>query len=812
MKMRHILYGLLIAGCSYLFAGVPVFVHYQPESAVKGEALRLDLNIMSFDANIYEGRLFYRERGQADYLSVPMQEQGYTMSATLNTSQINSGHVEYYFAMQTMDGNVFTYPEANAANEPLSFILSAGSEGPAAAYQSRVEILILSPEPNDVVPQDELLLAISVPDADAAIDHDRTRLLIDGVNVTTLMDRDGTLYTFSPQNIRTGIHNVEFKLFDSNGNPVGSTEWSFRVSSSASAAEAGFRQRTTLFADNRYQNISERSDNFFRGGFDWDAGYNAWDFYLRGRFSSDEGFSGQSPNRVGAYVAYNFSPDFRMYVRGGDFSGDYDPLVFWNRRVLGFGVGMKSSFFDLDVTAGQTAKGVEGEAVIAGSDTTITRFGTYEQSFLAIRPVFHFGKHVDWGLNLVNGKEDPGSIKFGANPRESLVLGTTLNLNFDASRVRVMSSVQASIANSDATTEVDFDTLADRYELEGSEKDLAESFVNFMESTGFLTLTQGLAPLPNLAMQFEMALNYFNNNLRFTYKNIEADYVTAGNPYLLKGIRGFFITDNIRLFENQVFLNLYYKNYTDNLSQENAETDNSDLGASLSYFPLQSLPSITLSFGNQSRDNGNTPADNIYRGGALYPENNTTQRVSLASTYSFFTGSIRNTATFSVSNVTRDNNFLTRVENTMTPAAGDSMDISNNSDFNVFSLSFKNDWEFPLTTRFGFSQSTSTLGENASNETTNDINRFFGHVEYRFDKAFADVNIKPFFTLGLQQVDNVSSTFDQNYNRLNYSAGLFFNSRDLGNLSLRMDYIDYGDRPNIDYQDTIIVTRYDVTF
>jgi hypothetical protein len=310
---------------------------------------------------------------------------------------------------------------------------------------------------------------------------------------------------------------------------------------------------------------------------------------------------------------------------------------------------------------------------------------------------------------------------------------------------------------------------------------------------------------PGLAMQFDTYLSYFDNFLKITYKNISADYRTAGNPYLLKGLRGIFINDNIRLLQNQLFLNLYFNLYEDNLSQEDAEVSNSNLGVSLSYFPSEDYPGVTLSYGRQARSNDYDLGDSEYYqpdSVSFYPEDNSSQNISVSSSYTFATGAVKNTATISLSTITRDDKIVTRYSDSNgTPLNT----FTNNSDFTIFSLAFRNTYEMPLTTRFGFSQSSSLLGKDGDNEFESAILRYYGGAEYTVKKVTADFDFKPFVNFALSQLDNPIE-----YNRLNYTAGFYLNSAVYGNLSLRMDYIDFGDLK--DYSDTILSTRYDVTF
>jgi hypothetical protein len=150
-----------------------------------------------------------------------------------------------------------------------------------------------------------------------------------------------------------------------------------------------------------------------------------------------------------------------------------------------------------------------------------------------------------------------------------------------------------------------------------------------------------------------------------------------------------------------------------------------------------------------------------------------------------------------VSNIERDDNIIT---------SSNGMLFSNNSKFNIVSLGLKNKFSVPFVSRVGFSQSTSTLGEGGDTKTESTIMRYYAGADYTVKKFAADMDLKPFINFSLSQLEN------PDYNRINYTAGFYVNSYDYGNLSFRFDYIDFGNRPNTDWQDMIVSTRYDVTF
>jgi hypothetical protein len=328
--------------------------HEAPQPVLKGEKARIELQFYDTQTYFRDARIFYREQGDIDYRSKELYSEGFLLYVDLPTNQLLPGLIEYYFAFETGTGAVLTLPEYAAAVNPYHLEVVPGGALAQQDPASNIEILVLSPEDNETVPVDELLIAISIPVEDVNIDHSRSRLLIDDVNISSLLTQDGNLYMFTPKTIRTGMHNAEFKVFDTNGNLIGKKEWSFRVSG-VSENYSGFRSATYIFADNRYQNVSETSKNLFRAGFNFQGSYEEWDFRLKGLTSSVDAYDRQPENRLGAHVQYLFSPTSRLYLKGGNFSGYYDPLVYWDRRILGVGGGMQFKYFDLDVTVGQTA-------------------------------------------------------------------------------------------------------------------------------------------------------------------------------------------------------------------------------------------------------------------------------------------------------------------------------------------------------------------------------------------------------------------------------------------------------------------------
>ncbi|MBN2424138.1 MAG: hypothetical protein JXB44_03865 [Calditrichaceae bacterium] len=799
MRVFKFLFLIVVwAGISYAFGLSGYLLHEPPAPVVQGEVIHLELTNTGFDRVLYNSTVFYRQRGESDYKSAKIRDDGIVFSADIPTKNMHSGVVEYYFAFQSDDGQAYFLPENSPEVNPMKIeVLSA----PDNEFQDNesLEILLLSPEPDEIVEADEFMLALSLP-VETESDQDlKYQLLISGVDVTRNMERDGMLYSYMPSDISGGIKNAEFKVFDVNGNLVGQKSWTFRIRETKSRAKE-LNARTSVFLNNRYQNISKTDDNFFRGGVQFEGNYKMLDMAARIIIDSEESPDRQPINQYTLNLQYNFSSTGNVYLKAGDVYTNYDLLSYWGRRVRGFGVGLNFKYFGIDFTSGSSARAVEGDGTFISvaetlKDYQISRYGVYKQDFMAIRPEFRFGEHVTWGLNLINAKDDANSIdpNYATNPKEALVIGSTLDLDFDNSRIYILGSFQASMKNEDARGKVEFDTLVKKYDLTGSDKDQAETFFDLLESTGFLTTSQGLSPIPSIAMRFQLRLRYFRQDLTVGYRKVEADYITPGNPYMQKDLSGFHIMDYIRLLNNQIFLNLYFRSFDDNISRGDAKTNSTDFGATISYFPFSNLPSVTLSYNNLSRQNELSEKGIHPDSTVLFFEDNQTQQIGLSSSYKFETGSVKNTATIGITNHKRD----------------DKAYPTNKSDFTMFNIGVRNQFKFPLTTRVTFAQTASGFGAD-SLESSTDIQKIFLDAQYLISNVRDRMNIRPFVQFNFQNIKNDLSSYNIDYNRVNYAAGVYLTDNQYGTFTLRYDYIDFGSYYN--WNDTILSARYDVTF
>jgi len=807
--LKYILFSAVIGWNIIALAGsnTNLFFHETPQGVVRGEDVRLEVVLNNPAVQIYDMYLFYRQGGSSTYQRMAMDNQGYVFSASLNTAEVTTGRVEYYIGYEGELGQIGTLPALSAQTSPYVMLVAPAQ---AVMQRDQVEIMVLSPDADATVASDELVIAAYVMGVGSDFDFNKSKLLIDGVNVTSMIEFADGVLTFSPRQIKSGPHNIEINLYDAQNNMIGKKEWSFRTGGKMETL-APTNYRGSIFIDERFQDISDNNDNFLRGGGEFSGRYANFDASARLLISSEESPRRQPVNRYGLNLRYNLSKSDNLYIRGGDFTPIYNPLTFYNKRVRGIETGLQLSFFQFDFVYGQTNRGINGTTSrVASTDTTLTgepvvatisEGGIYAENIIAFRPGFRFGTNATWNLNLLNAKEDIKSIKIGGNPKESLVVGTDLNLNFDRRRINFDAAVQASMANNDAAgAQVTWDTLTS-VNPDLKDNNLAKSMFNMLKSTGFLSTTQGLSPYPSLGMNFEATLRYFGNDLQLRYLSVAKEFATPGNPYMLKDLAGFYFNDYLKILNNQLFLNLFYNNFKQDKSLDKVSTANQELGATVSYFPVGNIPSFTIGYSSISRSNDLTLQDSLLYS-KYYMEDNTTSRFMLSTTYNVEVSRVKNAVSLTMNTYGREENVDFKKDNA--------------SDFTLYGIGVVSKFPISVLTRVNYSQSSSMFGTSAASKYETNIQRIFLGVEYEMVNVIGIDQFKPFVNVTLQTISNKSATTKFDGPRNNYTLGLAYRNQELGVFSLRFDQITYqlpgAGGSKQDLSDTIFNARYQYNF
>lgn len=606
---------------------------------VENNSLPVKANVKSL-ANVTQALLFYRNDLSSDFQQVEMSldQTNMALTGTVPAEYVVSPYVEVYIRLIMRDGTSETYPEEKATENPVRFAV-----GPAESQQ---DILIISPEKNQKLNVDDLMISASMLYAPESVDRRKTRLYVDGIDVSADAVVSGDIIVYSPtkfpMGMDQGVHSVKVVLHNLDGSEYRSLEWSFFVlPSGAQAAGENITYQGTGDIEINDENISGSSTWYNRGNLNFGA--NGYGIGIGGNLhlTSEEKSYRQPQDRYGFYANTSW-----LSLKLGDSYPSFSPLIMNGMRVRGVSGKLSAGFFNLEAAYGQSIRGISGQyldTVSTPSDTSYIKldslryvnvnYGTYTRDLFALRPSFEFGSHATLGFTYLKSSDAISSIGLGQDPNQNLVFGSDFSMNFDEHRINFLAEGAMSVVNQNiAPGNLSADSLDSISHSDAGTK--INQIVPLSTIEKFITINQFLIPLDpsklsSLSWDVNFSLNYFNTFAKVSYVYRGPDYNSFGQPYIRTDIKGLEFTLRPRFYSNQILLSIYYENLFDNLqSNKFATTHYVNSNGSVSYFPAANIPSVTL--GVSSYSNSNTlPLD------SSYAVDNATLRYYVQSSYGF---------------------------------------------------------------------------------------------------------------------------------------------------------------------------------
>lgn len=591
--------------------------------ALEGEDVSVDVDLIQ-NLQITRINFFYRNATFSEYKQIEMEVMGMSARCIIPGEHIVLPFVEYYVVVQTPQGEDI-YPGLSV--EPLKLIVQAGSP-------KDKEIIIMAPEKNSYVSLDEFFVSISLLRASDTVDKSKTRIYVDGADVTDMAVFADDIIIYVPENFGRKIslagHILKVEIYDFQGNLYHSVESSFRVVEREviELAAGAFKYRGEVNAESRREDVRSVDTWYNNIRINADGSFKDWSFNGNVYVTSEEKKYLQPNNRYSLNVRSNW-----LDINLGDHNPRFPSLIMNGKRVRGLNAGLYLGFFNLDVTTGQIARAVEGVVqnfipvrdTIGGSiieidsakyaypKASLSSFGTYERNVFAIRPSFGKGQNFQWGFSYLHSKDDPKSIDFSAKPKENIVLGTDLMLGFDDQKILFTAQGAFNVINNDISGGNFTDAQLESF-IKGIDSTMLKDLDTYKKArdlaSKFITVNQFIGPLnplelPTAAGDVALQLSYFNNFFKLSYQYRGNEYTSFGNSFVRNDIAGFTLYDRLRLLENTVFLAVTYEALSDNLQKTKFATTNyTTWNTSVSYYPRTNLPNVIAAIGQVKTENG----------------------------------------------------------------------------------------------------------------------------------------------------------------------------------------------------------------
>jgi hypothetical protein len=590
---------------------VPIVSNVKTGQANDGQPLLVTVEL-SQNVGVSQVIFVYRQFGLSEFKELEMALSGRSASVTLPAEAVKSPYVEYYVRVGMVGGKTETYPVQNPETNPLKIAVKE----PDPKDQ---EVRIISPESGSPIAIEELGVVISFFYASPLVDIKATRILLDAVDVSKDAVLSEDLLIYSPQNfnleLSKGAHTLTVELVDTTGKLYHRVRSNFEVTTAEelAAEETRFRGRVDGQLELRDEALAASHRTYIRGDLRTSGTYSIFQFGGLMHLDNQDRPTVQPQNRFNIFAQTDW---FRLEY--GDAYPRFPSLMVSGKRVRGFTASLTTGVLNLDVSIGETARGVEGlvDSTVAvdtsaagppSRDTTYFQGGTYKRNFLAVRTSFGSYEGTQWGLGFVKAKDDVSSIVYGVLPQENLVVGSDFRVALDDENFKWETQASLSLSNRDISggsfTQADYDQLkaSDPESGDNIEKigKIAEKVITINE---FLFPTNPVGKgLPSVAMESALSLNYFNNYLTGMFFRRGASYQSFGNDFLQTDVQGFQVADRIRMFDNRVYLSLSYEIKSDNTADtKEGTTDFGNFNSSVTVNPANA-PAFTLGYGFNNR-------------------------------------------------------------------------------------------------------------------------------------------------------------------------------------------------------------------
>jgi hypothetical protein len=664
--------------CANIHAQMSNFISSVKTGDAKDKSpLTISADLISPEA-ISAINIAFRSFGENEYKKMEMLMAGISASGTIPGENIQPPFIEYYLIIDLKDGTSQTFPvDIEQGGSPVQVAVAGLSEKDS-------EIMVLSPADGETITSEDFLISVSFFKAPSNVEVSKTKIYLNGEDVSSKMLLAGDLIIISSENfdeIQTGAKSLKVEIYDTEGNVYHTINKSFQVVTQQVAEQlaSNWKYYGNLKAESRSETYSSESTWYNNFNADLSASNEYWKFNGYAYFTSEEKKDRQPYNRYSASVK---GSDW-LELNVGDAYPQFPSLIMEGKRVRGASGALNFGAFNLQASAGEIVRKIEGTvletytpenaplssdviSINNGTEYAKVNLGTYSRQIFAIRPSFGSGENFQLGFSYLHAKDDPGSIKYSTRPQENAVFGTDLMFAFDEQNITFTSQAAISLFNKDISSGNLTDAQIDSLFGPGKYIDMDPNDVKTIRDIAgsFITVNQYIGPLnpqelASLAAEGAVNINYFNNSLKASYIYRGNDYQSFGQTFIRTDVKGINVVDRIRMIDNKVFISLGYESLKDNLQKTKvATTTYQTVSASLSIFPRADFPNITLGYNNYDNSNSISVKDTVNND---YMVDESTNRFMLSLSYDIVMGVWHNTS-LSFSTQNRDDNSLSNAD------------------------------------------------------------------------------------------------------------------------------------------------------
>jgi len=203
-------------------------LHSPIEESIEKTPILIEAFIDLPDYEVKKVTLFFREKGEVKYVESPMFKIDMEYLGEIPANFVEIKGVEYFIVVDTYDMGFIGLPNVNPTSNPFRVEINKKKKFNKDKLLSEFnpKYTILSPEPDSEIIIEDMFISLSYFQMDN-IDSKRTKVLINGEDVTNFVTFKYSHFIYYPDELSTGLKNVKVILIDDFGIEYNPIEWSF---------------------------------------------------------------------------------------------------------------------------------------------------------------------------------------------------------------------------------------------------------------------------------------------------------------------------------------------------------------------------------------------------------------------------------------------------------------------------------------------------------------------------------------------------------------------------------------------------------
>lgn len=483
--------------------------HQQPTMVERGTPFELSFAVPEINPqDVQDAYIFYRSNDEIAYSQKRAALISSDFKARLEVKDNQATSLEYYLEIELNNGDKVTYPQKNAAGNPIrvEVIDHRKTARERRVEATGVDYTVLSPSPGATVAQNDVTIALTLFYDPSKVDtaHTSFQMVLDNNDITEKANASAYFYNYSPDQLAPGDHTVLFNL-QKPDTVLEVASWKFTVlNPNGVMAEGGGNDNTDWMPQGkirltaRDQQVGGYSNNALTGNVSLSGRHRNITYSAHGFLTSQEDPRLQTQNRFGARLTVGDWLD----LAAGHVYPNLSLLTIAGQRMEGVNAGVHLWDHALNVRFihGRLRRGInniyedlkpeyqmyQGTPVDTTYALNINDGGTFKRKITGGRLSVGRDKIFQFGLNFMKVQDDttsigvvrnfkslktnyPGlmqglsaqqqqdlaahpdqlSVSGNPKPKGNFVAASDLDLSLDNDRLRFRANLGASMLNRD---------------------------------------------------------------------------------------------------------------------------------------------------------------------------------------------------------------------------------------------------------------------------------------------------------------------------------------------------------------------------